>query len=90
MSAEKSVSPAVIHMLDGGLVPTEEEQAPLRRVELAAIWQAEADAELDDAIYEASAAGFRSHAIAEALGISSSAVRSRLVDIRARRHGRPV
>lgn len=81
------MSAAVIHVLDGGLVPTEEERTPLRRVEMAAIWRAEAEAELDDAIYEASAAGFRSHAIAEALGVSASAVRMRLVAIRARKYG---
>lgn len=90
MSEETSASAAVIHMLDGGLVPAEGERAPLRRVEMAAIWRAEAEAELQDAICEAKDAGVAFADIGVAVGITGEAVRNRYVRAKLRSADPPV
>jgi hypothetical protein len=76
VSEETPVPAAVIHVLDGGLVPHEERREPLRRVELAVIWLAEAQRELDEAIIEAYQAGARSSEIGRAADVTGSAVRN--------------
>lgn len=79
MTGRRSSSTAEIHVLDGGLSPDEEKQAPLRRVELAAIWLAEAAAELHEAIIAAKDAGAAYPEIGAAAGVSGEAVRLRYV-----------
>lgn len=82
-----SAASAVVHVHDGGLVLDEEERAPLRRVELAAIWRAEAEAELQDAIVAARDAGESFDAIGGMLGMSGEAVRVRYGKAKQRRIG---
>lgn len=90
MSEETSASAAVIHVLDGGLASDEEERAPLRRVEMAAIWRAEAEAELQEAICEAKDAGASFTDIGEAVGVTGEAIRVRYVRAKQRSAGPPV
>lgn len=68
----------------GELIPKADPPDLLRRIELAAIWIAEAQRELDDAVAEAARAGILSDEIGRVLGITGGAVRFRIHRLRKR------
>lgn len=65
-------------------IPTAGPPEPIRRCELAAIWLAEATAELAESIVDAKDGGFSFTDIAGALGMTPEGVRQRYVRAKAR------